>query len=78
MKYITNNEITVRSMADVETITDILLENHYVVMVSREDNLYIINYIWSDREEANRNSVTFISREDMEEMLYNPTEDDLK
>lgn len=78
MKYITNNEIVVRSRIDVEIITNILLENNYVVMTSREDDLYIINYIWSDRGEANRNSVVFITREDMEEMLYNPTEDDLK
>ena len=44
----------------------ILLQyGHYVVMLSREEQLWIVNYQYS--ETCNRNDVVFMSREDFEE-----------
>ena len=42
-----------------------LTEGHYVVMLSREEQLWIVNYQYSDT--CNRNDVVFMSREDFEE-----------
>ena len=69
MKYLTNNEIAVHSYEDASKLAETLIANGYVVMISKEEALYIINYIWSQRE-ADRNDVTFISREEMEDILF--------
>ena len=43
----------------------LLMYGHYVVMLSREEQLWIVNYKYSDT--CNRNDVVFMSREDFEE-----------
>jgi hypothetical protein len=43
----------------------LLMYGHYVVMLSREEQLWIVNYLYSDT--CNRNDVVFMSREDFEE-----------
>ena len=71
--YVTKNEIAVKNYADALTLAETLLDNGYVVMISREERLYIINYIWSHNyNEANRNDVCFQSREAVEDFLFNP------
>lgn len=42
-----------------------LEDGHYVVMLSREEQLWIVNYQYSDT--CSRNDVVFMSREDFEE-----------
>lgn len=42
-----------------------LLDEHYVVMLSYEENLLILNYEWSPL--SNRNDVVFMPRDDFEE-----------
>lgn len=51
--------------AAFETVRQMLTEGHYVVMLSREEQLWIVNYLYSDL--CNRNDVVFMSREDYEE-----------
>lgn len=51
--------------AAFETVRQLLTEGHYVVMLSREEQFWIINYIYSDL--CNRNDVVFMSLEDFEE-----------
>ena len=51
--------------AAFETVRQMLTKGHYVVMLSREEQLWIVNYIYSDL--CNRNDVAFMSREDFEE-----------
>ena len=70
MKYLTDNEIAVKSFADAETLAEILLNEGYVVMISKEEKLYIINYLWSPSD-ANRNDVCFMDRGEMEELIFN-------
>ena len=43
----------------------LLKHGHYVVMLSREEQLWIVNYEYSDQ--CDRNDVVFMSREDFEE-----------
>lgn len=68
MKYITDKEIAVKCYDDAVAITETLMANHYVVMLSKEENVYIINYIYS--EYCDRNDVVFIDREEMEDMVF--------
>lgn len=51
--------------AAFETVRQLLSEANYVVMLSREEQFWILNYIYSDR--CDRNDVVFMSREDFEE-----------
>ena len=69
-RYITNNEIAVSNFDDAMKMTDILLANNYVVAISREEELYIINYIWSSRN-ADRNDVCFQDRSLVEDFIFN-------
>lgn len=47
-----------------ETVRQLLTEGNYVVMLSREEQFWIVNYLYSDL--CNRNDVVFMSREDFE------------
>ena len=53
------------SDAAFETVRQMLTRGHYVVMLSREEQLWIVNYQYSDL--CSRNDVVFMSREDFEE-----------
>ena len=71
--YVTNNEIVVKSFANAETLAELLLDEGYVVMISKEEKFYVVNYIWSPRY-ANRNDVCFQSRENVEDFIFNVDE----
>ena len=47
------------------TMAAMLVDGHYVVMLSREEQLWIVNSQYSDT--CSRNDVVFMSREDFEE-----------
>ena len=51
--------------AAFETVRQMLTAGHYVVMLSREEQLWIVNYQYSDT--CSRNDAVFMSREDFEE-----------
>lgn len=61
-----NNEIAIKDKELAFKLAEILLEEDYVVMISREEQLYIINYIWSNT--GSRNDVVFITREEFDEL----------
>lgn len=69
MDYVTKHEIAVNNFDDAMSLTLTLTNNGYVTMISKEENLYIINYIWSPND-ANRNDVCFRSREVIEEEIF--------
>ena len=48
--------------AAFETARQMLTEGHYVVMLSREEQLWVVNYEYSNLND--RNDVVFMSRED--------------
>lgn len=68
MKYLTNNEITVSSLEDTLKLVQILTNQNYVTMISQEENLYIINYIYSP--DCDRNDVVFQNRDVVEEEIF--------
>ena len=47
-------------------LAKILMDNDYVVMLSMEEQLYIVSAIWSERH-ADRNDVMFMDRYEFEE-----------
>lgn len=67
-------EIVINDYYDATTIAEILMNNDYVVMMSREENLYILNVIWSAG--CNRNDVVFMDRGEFEEKYIEVTPDD--
>ena len=69
MVYLTDNEIAVDDLKNALDLATILTNQQYIVMISKEENLYIINYIYS--RNCNRNNVVFQSREIVEEELFN-------
>ena len=73
--YIPKHEVALHSYEDAAAITKILLDNGYVAMISREEQLYIVNYLWSQRG-ADRNDVAFMDRDVLQDILYNTESED--
>ena len=63
-------EVAVHSYSDALSLAEILLDNDYVVMISKEEKLWIVSYIWSPTG-ANRNDVVFMSKDEYEDILFN-------
>lgn len=62
------DEIAVHDKEVALKIIDLLVDQDYVVMLSREENLYIINYLYS--QYSDRNDVVFIDREEFDMKYY--------
>ena len=75
MRYLTKNEIALHSFEDAVTVAKVLLDNDYVIMISREEKLYIINFDWSPNH-ADRNDVAFLNREELEDFIFNVESED--
>ena len=67
------DEIAVSDKEVALKIVDLLVDQDYVVMLSREEDLYIINYLYS--KYSDRNDVVFIDREEFD-MKYYQIEDE--
>lgn len=61
-------EIAVDNYEDAIEIVRVLLNNNYCVMLSKEDSLYIISYVWTAF--ADRNEIAFMSRDDFEDAMF--------
>ena len=59
------NEIAIRNKEAAMKVISCLVEEKYCVMLSREEDLYIIDFEYS--KYSNRNNVVFMSREDFEQ-----------
>lgn len=73
--YLTDNELVLKSYEDAATLQKLLIDNGNVVMVSREESFWIVNWIWDPEDAADRNAVIFISREDYEYEEYQKQKD---
>ena len=69
MNLIPEQEIACHSFANAESLAEILLDEGYTVLISKEEKLYIVNYIWSETN-ANRNDVVFVRRDEYEEEIF--------
>lgn len=59
------NEIAIRNKEAAMRVVSCLVEEEYCIMLSREEDLYIIDFEYS--EYSDRNNVIFMSREDFEQ-----------
>lgn len=62
------NELAFFSKEDALKVAELLLQNDYCVMLSKEDNLTIINYEYS--QYSDRNDVVFMSAEEFDSKYY--------
>lgn len=69
-RYITENEIVVKRYESAMAIQKVLLEEGHVVMISREEQFWIVNWIWDPDDRADRNAVIFIDRANYEYEEY--------
>lgn len=70
---LTENEIVFHSFKAASDVAEKLMEEDYVVMLSREENLYILNFVNTcERNEPNRNAVAFNHRDYFEKWFYEP------
>lgn len=60
-----HHEIAIKNKEKALEVLDTLVDEEYCVMFSREEDLYIINYEYS--EYSDRNNVVFMSRDEFEE-----------
>lgn len=72
--FIPREEIACLNFEDAAALQKILVENNYVVMLSREEQCWIVNYIWSPS--ANRNDVIFYDRSIYECEIFNKKGED--
>lgn len=69
-----DGEIPVNDFDDAVAIAKILVKNGNVVMLSKEEDLTIVNFIWSQNE-SDRNDVVFMDRCDFD-MCYKNIEEE--
>ena len=60
-----NTELVFRTWSDAVTVAKILMQTDYVVMLSCEEELIILNAVWSNG--CDRNDVVFMSKDDFYE-----------
>lgn len=60
------NEITFKNHENGMKVAKALLDEDYVVLLSYEEQLLIVNYEWSERG-ADRNDMVFMRRDEYEE-----------
>jgi hypothetical protein len=61
-KPLEQDGIVVHSFEDAVAIQKILIKNGNAVMITQEENLWIVNWVWCDSGYADRNDVIFINR----------------
>jgi hypothetical protein len=60
-KFLEQEALAFHSFEEAAAVQKILLENGYCVMMSREEHLWLLNWVWTERF-ADRNGVIFINR----------------
>lgn len=69
MNWVTDNEIAFKNEADAFAVARLLLKNGYAVMITDEEKLTIVNFVWTPNY-ANRNGVVFQARDIIEEEVF--------
>ena len=60
------NELAFKNHDNGFKVAKMLLDENYVVMLSYEEDLLILNWEWSERD-ADRNDVVFMRRDEFDE-----------
>lgn len=61
-----DNQLSFKNEKSALEVARMLIQENYVVMLSREEELVILNFEWA--LDANRNDIVFMSREIFEEL----------
>lgn len=69
-KNLENDSIAVHSFEDACALSKILLDNGNAVMITEEEDLYIVNYVWCDSGFPDRNDVVFRNRASVEVEMF--------
>ena len=75
-KYLENEGISVHSYEDACSLSKILLDNGNAVMITEEENLFIVNWVWCDSGYPDRNEVVFRNRADVESEMFKDDKDE--
>ena len=68
------NEIAFKSCDNCMAVARILIEENQVVMISKEENLWILNYEYSHN--SDRNDVVFMSQDEFYEQQLEEQNDE--
>lgn len=68
------NEIAFRNKENALKVAEILLEEDNCVLLSKEEDLYIINFEYS--QYSDRNNVVFMDREEFDTKYYEMIEEE--
>lgn len=74
-KCLENEGIAVHSYEDACALAKILLDNGKAVMITEEEELYIVNWVWCDSGFPDRNDVVFRNRASVEAEMFEDEED---
>lgn len=77
-KYLENDELSVNDFEDACTMAKILLKNGNAVMLTTEEDLFIVNWVWCESGYADRNEVVFRDRASVEDEMFEDEENDEK
>ena len=69
------NELTFHNHVKGMEVAKMLLDEDYVVLLSYEEDLLVLNYEWSERG-ADRNDVVFMCKDEFEEKYCEIVEED--
>lgn len=61
-QFLDSDALTFSTFEEAAAVQKILVENGYCVLMSREEHLWLLNWVWTSTP-ADRNEVIFISRE---------------
>jgi len=61
------NELSFKDFFGASSVAETLIEENYVIMLSKEEKSYILNYEWS--RNSDRNNIIFMDKEEYEEEL---------
>ena len=68
------NEIAFRNKENALKVAEILVEEDNCVLLSKEEDLYVVNYEYS--QYSDRNDVIFMDREEFESKYYELVEEE--
>ena len=68
------DEIALHNKETALKLVDLLVDEDYVVMLSREEDLYVINYLYS--KYSDRNDVVFMDRGEFDTEYYKVVEEE--
>lgn len=69
------NELAFKDRNAAFRVADMLIDEDYVVMISKEEDLIIVNYEWSEHN-SDRNDVVFMRRDEFEEHYFEVVNED--